>query len=255
MTDIGPLAFGNKIKLFSEIKCPDFSNRKRPSFFIEGNLMMGKHDRNFISRVAEDNGLAERRQETELPRLSYGASMRTGLYFNRNFYAATGLSYLKSNDKFSFSYEVLDKMIIEFDPVTQERIDTTFIYTTIKIEDKVSYSHIDLPFGLGYEYFTSGWAFGGEVGILLNLKTEAHGRTFNTNFQIADLYSQGDVVKTRLGYGINASLVFRRYLTPSTSLHFNPSFRMYMNDWNFSSYPVSMDSKMLYLNVGLRKVF
>ena len=242
----------SKTKLvLPKIECPDFSNRHKPSFFIEANILGGAHDRSFDAFGVEQSPLATLRKNAEHTAYSVGGSFIAGFYMNRNIYFGTGLAYTRSRD--NFKTEGISRQIINYDPVTGIPIDT--IYETKVINHEILYTNLDLPILMGYEHFAYGWAFGLEVGALLNLKTSNNGFTYNKSLIISSIASQGDVIKTKLGLGVTGSFILRKYLTPNLSIHLKPGFKTYLNDWNDNTYPVKIKSNLYYVNLGVRHVF
>ena len=135
------LSKSNTKFVLPKIECPDFSNRHKPSFFIEANILGGAHDRSFDAFGVEQSPLATLRKNAEHTAYSVGGSFIAGFYMNRNIYFGTGLAYTRSRD--NFKTEGISRQIINYDPVTGIPIDT--IYETKVINHEILYTNLDLP--------------------------------------------------------------------------------------------------------------
>lgn len=237
-----------------KIKCPDFRNRKSSKFFVEGGLSIGYPLKKFNENTTATE-LLKLREETENPWYSWGAYGQVGLYVYKELYVGAGLSFTQAKERFILEKESITKMVINFDPVTQEPIDTNFVTGTLVNKGEIRYNSLDIPLFVGISKNFDKFILGAELSLLVNVNFGAHGKIFNEYLNLSRIEDNTGIYKNNIGLAAKASVYLGYYLNSSTSIRLKPNFRYQFKPINTTSYPIETRLNNVSLELGIRKDF
>ncbi len=239
------------------IECPSFSNSISIHPFVELNGLMGLHSRSFTpvsSGELDVEAFKAAREASESRWYNWGGQVHLGLNINRGLYVGTGLEWSQAKDKFEYSEEGVTKIVIDLDPEGNP-IDTSIVSGQFVSTGEVRYTTLDLPIFAGFTKSMGAWDVGLEGAALINLSFAAHGKLLDEDLSVRRSEDAPDVYKDKIGLGLRASLVLRKYLSDGFSFHIKPSMKTYLSEINTDAYPLDTKLNLFRMELGFRKDF
>lgn len=205
-------------------ECPSFG-KKKGSFFVEAYSLLDYAVNNYSS-LPEFDAYLEERKGSQTYKPSYRAGLQFKYLFDNGFLIKAGLEYSRSREQFRYRRETV-RTEIRPDQVIHVHVDmngdTTVVLgnapvTIIETKNwrvRNSYSSVDIPFSIGYQFDQGPWFYTAEAGIIYNLNYGFSGMLLDTTGEpvMAESYfkektSLSYQAAFTLGYRINASWSF-----------------------------------------------
>ncbi len=241
----------NEILMPKRVACPTFNRRSKLNMFVEGSLIGGLPVFSFSNDANEE--LTNLREASESNWYSWGGNISLGVHFNKKLYAGAGLEFMQHKQKFNHSTPSITKMIITFDEVTGEPIDTSFVTGSIQSKGEIRHNTFEIPMFIGYTQALGSWNIGGEVGPLFNVSISSKGKMFEEALNISRVEDQDGVYESSLGLGFKAAFVVQNHLGNGWAFFVKPSAKWYANDMTVSKYPTKVKLSSYYISIGLKK--
>ncbi len=237
-----------------DVECPSFENKnKHIPLFAEINGIIGSPNKQLTA--IESSTLLDNRNLSETDWYMWGANIGLGVNITPNIYAGVGLEWSQTKDKFLKKQDALTKVIISFDPKTNQPIDTSYVTGLLINKGEIKYNMLDIPVYAGVTKNFGTWDFGLELGALFNMSFSAEGKIINQNQDVSRISQEAPIYKDKIGMGIRGSLVIRKYLGNGIALQVKPTYKTYLNEIQNSNYNLNTKLSMVRVDIGFRKDF
>jgi len=242
-------------------ECPSFG-KKKGSLFVEAYSLLD-YAVNSYSSLPEFDAYLEERRSTQSYKPSYRAGLQFKYLFDNGFLIKAGLEYSRSREQFRYRRETV-RTEIRPDQVIHVHVDmngdTTVVLgnapvTIIETKNwrvRNSYSSVDIPFSIGYQFDQGPWFYSAEAGIIYNLNYGFSGMLLDTTGEpvIAESYFRE---KTSLSYQAAFTLGYR--INASWSFICRGSIRTHPGLVNSTSNVVDQSYSLIGAGVGMEYKF
>ena len=206
-----------------------------------------------------------RRESEEALEYLHG-NLLLGVRHHTGLYALTGLGYTSITERFSLNTERTERDSVggiteiyinaEGDSTFTEGMVERIRYITYRKRTYSSYTLLDVPLIVGYEWEKRRWSFGAEAGIFLNISLKAKGDALGVENNFTRL-EETDWFKPSIGLSYYGSLRIGYAIDEKTRISLGPTYRYVPNiagDPN-STYAFEQKYGLLGLNLGIARRF
>jgi hypothetical protein len=208
-----------------------------------------------------------RRDSAESLRIGFTTQMRMNLFFNRNIFIQSGISFSQRKEKFSVEhkwqtredYVDSSKYVTIVDPfvgnIIYKTYDTLEYVTTNKenVNHQIVMSFLDVPVMAGYKWLGKRSGIAIQAGVICNLLFKQKGIVAEYD------YTANDVVKdnknpfnSSAGLSLAGAISSNFKLNDKLDLLFEPHTRYVLKPINTAAYPIQQKIFTYGLHVGLR---
>ncbi|NUO03617.1 MAG: hypothetical protein HUU01_23630 [Saprospiraceae bacterium] len=184
------------------------------------------------------NAHVQIRRETEEALEYLHANLLLGARHHSGWYALTGLGYTSITERFSFITERMERDSIEGiteiyinaqgDSIFSNGLVERTRYFTYRKRTYSSYTLLDVPLIVGYDWEKDRWSFGAEAGVFFNISMKAKGDALDPNADFIRL-EDTDWFKPGIGISYYGSLRIGYALDEKTRVSLGPTFRYVPN--------------------------
>ena len=207
------------------------------------------------------------RISSESALLSYSGGIMAGYKFNKNIFIKGGVNFTSINEKFHIVIKdvINTQTVITIDTVWNSNgsyyitRDTTIkeIYGKEDIQKLNTYSMIDIPLILGYQFKYNDLNVGINTGMILNLLSFQKATMLNMNGEVEsfDQNSSYNIFNKNLGVSIYTSAYLGYRINENVELFVEPKFRYYLKSFTNANYPLTQKYSKFGISLGPRYFF
>lgn len=249
------------LPLDREPKCVRFGQQANLKFYIDAGFTPQWAFRTLQAKSPEYEQYAELREETERPRLSYGAGARLSMVTDFGLALRSGISFTQINEKFNYTDNSEEKITITniYGPNGEFiRTDTLIEFGAHQQTAHNRYRMVDIPLILGYEIHRKKWTLAFNGGALFNLSLQAKGEFYSPEaMQPLDFPSDNvntvPAYRQNIGVGWFASIGLHYHLGGGLQLMLEPQLRSFPQSITHEDYVLDQQYLTSGLTLGLRK--
>jgi len=208
------------------------------------------------------------RISSESALLSYSGGIMAGYKFNKNVLLKGGINFTSINEKFHIVIKDVKntQTVITIDTVWNSdgtyniTRDTTIkeIYGKEDIQKINTYSMIDIPLILGYQFKHNDFNLGLNAGIILNILSFQKGTMLNMNGEVESFDGNSDnpdIFNKNLGVSIYTSAYLGYRINDNVELFVEPKFRYFLKSFTNANYPLTQKYSKFGISLGPRYFF
>lgn len=207
-----------------------------------------------LNNRLEEGKLYANKLETEQPWYAYSASIHAGMLLKNNIFFYSGFNLAGIKEKFDYRRTGLTQIVITFDPVTNQPIDTSVQTGTVINSGENHIRLYQIPVSIGYQKAFNKWSVGVDAGMYFNLSASARGKLLWSDGNVRKL-EDATLYKNRIGMSAQIALTFGCMLDDSWSLYLRPQYVKALQSWTTENSSIEQSYDMIHVNLGVRKFF
>ena len=244
-----------------EPQCVHFGQTSNLKFYVDAAFTPLWPSRSLSAKSPEHQQYADLREQTENPRLSFGAGARLSMVTDFGLALRSGVHFSQINEKFNYTDNSEETITITniYGPGGEFiRTDTIVEFGAHQQTARNRYRMIDIPLIIGYELRRKNWTVAFNGGALINLSLDAQGEFYSPE-EMQPLDFPSDNINTvpayreNIGLGWFASIGLHYQLTEGLQVMVEPQFRYFPQSITHDDYVLDQRYFTSGLALGLRK--
>lgn len=241
-----------------EEKCAGSRVIKVPkSIFIDAYVSPVFSNTFFAARTPEASSYAKLRDSTEGDEVGILLGARIGYIHESGINARAGIAYQQIKNKFQYTVEQDEKMIIQIFRDDNGNIigrDTTYEFGRRRLNLTNKYSTVDLPISLGYISMKNKVQIGLHVGTSLNLSFRQSG-TYLDQESLVTKFSDKKIFEKSIGASFFGSVELQYLLADRWGVFIEPQVRFYPKSLTSKKHPIIQSVTNFNMLTGIKYVF